>query len=512
MESTIRIERYADQGRCVGHIDGRVVFVRFALPGELVRVVLDEPHDREDRFWTGEVTEVLEASEDRVEPVWPLAGPLAMGGGVGGADLVHVSLPGQLKWKSTSIAEQMRRLGHVDVDVPIERMPEDEAEQGLHWRTRIEMIADENGRPSMRRRGTHVRVPIDTMPLASRALLNVAEKEHVWDGGFTPGSQIRLSVPEPRGNAEIADNYAVLVDGEVTAGNRELTEKVTVCGREFEYGVDAGGFWQMHRHAPIALTSHVMSLVHGELDGAASACLWDLYSGSGLFTLPLATLSAGRTRMLSVEGGKTAVKHAQRNLRAIHLGNVDARVGDVAKTLANVRNDLAKPDIVVLDPPRAGARAKVCRQITKSGARSVVYIACDPASLARDTATLASLGYDLADIRAFDIYPTTHHVETVVLLSKGEVDSKKIRVEFSLEDMDMSEFQDGATYPQIKEYVLEHTGLKVSNLYISQIKRKCGIEVGKNYNLPKSEDSRQPQCPPEKEKAIREAFKYFGMI
>ena len=103
-------------------------------------------------------------------------------------------------------------------------------------------------------------------------------------------------------------------------------------------------------------------------------------------------------------------------------------------------------------------------------------------------------------------------VETVVLLSKGEVDSKKIRVEFSLEDMDMSEFQDGATYTQIKDYVLEHSGLKVSNLYISQIKRKCGIEVGKNYNLPKSEDSRQPMCPPEKEKAIREAFKYFGMI
>ena len=112
--------------------------------------------------------------------------------------------------------------------------------------------------------------------------------------------------------------------------------------------------------------------------------------------------------------------------------------------------------------------------------------------------------------RGSDIILVT--LETVVLLSKGKVDSKKIRVEFSLEDMDMSEFQDGATYPQIKEYVLEHTGLKVSNLYISQIKRKCGIEVGKNYNLPKSEDSRQPQCPPEKEKAIREAFKYFGMI
>ena len=131
---------------------------------------------------------------------------------------------------------------------------------------------------------------------------------------------------------------------------------------------------------------------------------------------------------------------------------------------------------------------------------------------ARDAAWLEQNGYHAEKVQPVDLFPRTKHCETVVLLSKGEVDSKKIRVEFSLEDMDMSEFQDGATYPQIKEYVLEHTGLKVSNLYISQIKRKCGIGVGKNYNLPKSEDSRQPQCPQEKEKAIREAFKYFGMI
>ncbi|CAI3208696.1 hypothetical protein CNEO2_430021 [Clostridium neonatale] len=109
-------------------------------------------------------------------------------------------------------------------------------------------------------------------------------------------------------------------------------------------------------------------------------------------------------------------------------------------------------------------------------------------------------------------YSKSRYVETVVLLSKGEVDSKKVRVEFSLEDMDMSDFQDSATYAQVKDYVLEHSGLKVSNLYISQIKRKCGLEVGKNYNLPKSDDSRQPQCLPEKEKAIREAFEYFGLV
>ncbi len=126
MNAEVRIERYADQGRCVGHIDGRVVFVRFALPGELVHIEFDEPHDRDDRYWTGEVVEVIQASADRMEPAWALAGPLAMGGGVGGADLVHVSLEGQLTWKAATISEQMKRLGHVDVTVPIRRAEGDE--------------------------------------------------------------------------------------------------------------------------------------------------------------------------------------------------------------------------------------------------------------------------------------------------------------------------------------------------------------------------------------------------
>ncbi|MBW3077814.1 class I SAM-dependent RNA methyltransferase [Bifidobacterium simiiventris] len=422
MDVQVRIERYADQGRCVGHIDGRVVFVRFALPGELVRVTLDEPHDRDDRFWTGEVTEVIEASEDRVAPAWPLAGPLAMDGGVGGADLVHVSLPGQLRWKAVTVSEQLSRLGHIDVPVPIERMDGDEALGGFHWRTRIEMIADDNGKPSMRRRGSHVRVPIDTMPLATKTLLAVAEREHIWDGGFEPGSQIRLSVPEPRPSSETndkADNYAVLVDGELRSGSQRLVERADIAGTTFEYTVDANGFWQIHRQAPIALPNHVISLARQEIGENQSACIWDLYSGSGLFTLPLATLVTPRTRMLSVEGGRTAVKSAQRNLRHLNLTDVDARCGDVAKTLANVPAHLAHPDLIVLDPPRAGARAKVCRQMAASGARSIIYIACDPTSLGRDTGTLRELGYELADVRAFDIYPMTHHVETVALFRRA---------------------------------------------------------------------------------------------
>ena len=429
MDVQVRTERYADQGRCVTHIDGRVAFVRFALPGELVRITLDEPHDRDDRFWTGEVAEVLEASPDRVEPAWPLAGPLAMGGGVGGADLVHVSLPGQLKWKAATIREQMQRLGRVEPDelgeVTVERMPGDEALGGLNWRTRIELIADEDGYASMRRRGSHTRVRLDGMPLASRRLLAMAEREHVWEGGFVPGAQIRLVAPEPREalqpSADQADdgNFAVLVGGEVSAGSATVTERMSVDGHDFRYAVASSGFWQIHREAPMRLPEHVLGLVREALDGAESAVLWDLYSGSGLFSLPMAALAAPRTRMLTVEGAPEAVRHARRNLREAGLDAVDARCGDVYATLQHVPHDLESPDVVVLDPPRAGARAKVCRRIAASGAAAVIYVACDPTSLARDTATFASLGYGLASLRAFDIYPMTHHVETVALFRRA---------------------------------------------------------------------------------------------
>ena len=187
-------------------------------------------------------------------------------------------------------------------------------------------------------------------------------------------------------------------------------------------------------------------------------------------------------------------------------------IGDASDVAKKLAQENLRPEVITVDPPRKGLAEDVVESIARMQPERVVYVSCDSATMARDVKRFATLGYRAVRACAVDLFPRADHVETVVLLSKGEIDSKKVRVEFSLEDMDMSEFQDGATYPQIKEYVLEHTGLKVSNLYISQIKRKCGIGVGKNYNLPKSEDSRQPQCPPEKEKAIREAFKYFGMI
>ena len=234
--------------------------------------------------------------------------------------------------------------------------------------------------------------------------------------------------------------------------------------------------------------------------------VFDLYSGTGTIAQMLAPVAK---KVVGVEIIEEAVESARDNAVLNHLDNCEFIAGDVMKVLDGLTE---LPDMIVLDPPRDGIHPKALNKIIRYGVKHLVYISCKPTSLARDLVTLQAEGYRVERVCCVDMFPGTANVETVVLLSKGEVDSKKIRVEFSLEDMDMSEFQDGATYTQIKDYVLEHSGLKVSNLYISQIKRKCGIEVGKNYNLPKSEDSRQPMCPPEKEKAIREAFKYFGMI
>ena len=234
--------------------------------------------------------------------------------------------------------------------------------------------------------------------------------------------------------------------------------------------------------------------------------VFDLYSGTGTISQIIAPVAK---KVVGVEIVEEAVGAAKENAEANGLHNCEFIAGDVLKVIDEITE---KPDLIILDPPRDGIHPKALDRIINFGVDYLVYISCKPTSLVRDLVILQERGYKLERAVAVDMFPATANCETVVLLSKGEVDSKKIRVEFSLEDMDMSEFQDGATYPQIKEYVLEHSGLKVSNLYISQIKRKCGIEVGKNYNLPKSEDSRQPQCPPEKEKAIREAFKYFGMI
>ncbi len=272
---------------------------------------------------------------------------------------------------------------------------------------------------------------------------------------------------------------------------------------DLEFKVSVYSFFQTNS----AGAEKLYSIVKEFAGDVADKTVFDLYCGTG--TIGQIMAEAGSKKVIGIELIEEAVVAANENAKRNHLENCTFLAGDVLKMVDELKE---RPDLIIVDPPRDGIHPKAIGKIIAFGAPEIVYVSCKPTSLARDLEIFQQEGYQVERVKLMDMFPRTVHVETVVLLSKGEVDSKKIRVEFSLEDMDMSEFQDGATYPQIKEYVLEHTGLKVSNLYISQIKRKCGIGVGKNYNLPKSEDSRQPQCPPEKEKAIREAFKYFGMI
>ena len=213
-----------------------------------------------------------------------------------------------------------------------------------------------------------------------------------------------------------------------------------------------------------------------------------------------------------MELNQDAVRDAINNAKMNQISNIRFFCNDAGRFLVNMAEAGEKADVVIMDPPRSGSTEEFMDSIAKMGAKKVVYVSCNPETLARDLAYMKKLGYKAKEAVGFDMFPATEHVETVVLLSKGEIDSKKVRVEFSLEDMDMSGFQKGATYEQIKAYVLEHTGLKVSSLYISQIKRKCGLDVGQNYNLSKKEDAKVPKCPPEKEAAIRDALKYFQMI
>ena len=233
--------------------------------------------------------------------------------------------------------------------------------------------------------------------------------------------------------------------------------------------------------------------------------IFDLYSGTGTIAQILAPVAK---KVVGVEIVEEAVEAAKENAALNGLDNCTFWAGDVLKVI----DDLGEvPDLIVLDPPRDGVHPKALEKIIDFGVERMVYIACKPTSLARDLELLQGRGYQVERIGCVDLFPGTYHIETVVLLSQQKPDDT-IEIDLDLDELDATSAELKATYQEIKDYVLKEFGLKVSNLYISQVKRKCGIEVGENYNLPKSENARVPQCPKEKEEAIKAALKYFAMI
>ena len=233
--------------------------------------------------------------------------------------------------------------------------------------------------------------------------------------------------------------------------------------------------------------------------------IFDLYSGTGTIAQILAPVAK---KVVGVEIIEEAVEAAKVNASLNNLDNCEFIAGDVLKVIDDLQD---KPDLIVLDPPRDGINPKALQKIIDFGVDRMVYISCKPTSLARDLEMLQEQGYKVVKAAAIDQFPNTNHVETVCLLSKLHA-NQHIEVELQMDELDLTAAESKATYEEIKEYVLKQSGLKVSNLYIAQVKQKCGIIERENYNLPKSENSRQPKCPPEKEAAIREALEHFRMI
>ncbi len=334
----------------------RVVFTRHALPGERVVVEITEGTDG-DRFWRGDAVEILEASPDRVIPGCPVAGP----GLCGGCDFQHVTLPRQRELKADVVREQLSRLAHLDVPVVVEAVPGDR--QGLRWRTRVRFAETPDGGRGMRAHRSSRVIPVDDCLIA-----------------------IPRSI----------DEHPVVAQVETAHGSHE-------------FGHAPDGFWQVHPGAPKVLVETVLDLLQPQPGERAL----DLYAGVGLFARFLADAVGERGRVIAIEGDREASRHARENLNG-SPAKTKVSCGNVAAVL---KAEYDEPfDIVVLDPPREGAKRAVVEQIVDRAPRAVAYVACDPAALARDVAIFAEHGYRLSDLRAFDLFPMTHHVECVALL------------------------------------------------------------------------------------------------
>ncbi|TQL68394.1 23S rRNA m(5)U-1939 methyltransferase [Nocardioides albertanoniae] len=362
----VEIGPVAHGGHFVARVEledaSRVVFVRHALPGERAVVEITEG-SAGDRFWRGDAVETLEASTERVAPPCPYAGP----GRCGGCDFQHVALPAQRDLKATVVREQLVRLGGLDAadpllaDLVVEAVPGDV--DGLRWRTRQRYATTPDGGRGMRKYRSHEVIPVDDCLIAS---------------------------PEAR---------------EPARGT--ITERVEVEGTEHTFKVAADGFWQVHPGAPTALVSAVL----GALAPEPGDTVLDLYAGVGLFSAFLADRVGPDGQVVAVEGDRTA--------SALSTGNVagaEVTAGDVGTVVAGMGE--RSFDLVVLDPPREGARRKVVDAVAARSPRKVAYVACDPAALARDVAIFAEHGYRLRTLRAFDLFPMTHHVECVALLTR----------------------------------------------------------------------------------------------
>jgi tRNA/tmRNA/rRNA uracil-C5-methylase (TrmA/RlmC/RlmD family) len=401
-EFEVTVGPVAHGGHCVARHEGRVVFVRHSLPGE--RVTIRATEDRHPGFCRADAVEVLEASPDRVERPCPYSGP----GRCGGCDWQHVAPGAQRRLKAAVVHEQLGRLAGLDVDVTVEEL----AGGPLRWRSRARFAVDRTGAAGLRRHRSHDVVVLDDCPITvetgARAVLGQR-----WPGA----GAVDVSVDSTGAvTTTRLDRRGHPTSSRVVRPGGELPEEPSTRaarhagGRDWE--VEGTGFWQVHPAAADAL----VAAVAGFADVRAGETVLDLYAGVGLFGGALAPLAGPDGRVVCVEADEAACAAADANLA--DLPQAEVWQGEIdAEGLTELLTDLGgAPDVVVLDPPRAGAGPAVSRLLAGTGARAVVYVACDPAALARDVAAFGEAGYRLAAVRGFDAFPMTAHVECVALL------------------------------------------------------------------------------------------------
>ncbi|UOQ89863.1 class I SAM-dependent RNA methyltransferase [Agromyces endophyticus] len=408
------VERIAHGGVAVARHEGRVVFVADAIPGERVRARVTD--DSKAKFWRADTLEVLDASPDRREHPWAEAGvDRAPELRAGGAEFGHIAMARQRALKAEVLVDALARFGGVERAVAVEAVdpalaPGADAEQGTGWRTRLRLQVDAEGRVGPYASRSHRVVPVASVPLAVPELAPLAP----LDERFAGATAVDLVAPS------LGNPWVVVDTGESTRGGRQRIEE-QVGDRVFR--LDRGGFWQVHRGAAATLTSAVQQAVDAELFDPRAAN-HDLYGGVGLLAAAVGDRFGETVRITSVESDARATEHAGANLadwvgaRAI-TGRVDRYLDELVATAAASRTerDRLHAATVVLDPPRSGAGREVVDRLAELRPRQLVYVACDPVALARDVGLLRERGYELDEVRAFDLFPNTHHVEAVARLT-----------------------------------------------------------------------------------------------
>ncbi len=533
---TVTIEDYSSDASGICRINGRVVFVPKAIPGEeweikIVKVRHDCAYARGERL--------LKASPARIVSACPYFGLC------GGCDTQHISYEEELRFKLGLVNSALRRIGKQSMQAT-EIIG---SENISHYRNKgIFAIGtiDGKARCGFFRERSHQLIAVDDCliqdELSCRAAIAVTEfmnangispydeaagtgaVRHVFCRCSVHGSDVLLCIVSREGlgkKTQAFIDYLRKVCPELTGivlninrstGNTVLSGDFytlwgrgsindTLCGFKFDIAPQA--FFQVN--PPQAERLYARALEYAALTPDMLAL--DLYCGAGTISL---CLSAHAKKVIGAEIVPEAVDNANKNALANNVANVEFILADAGQAAKALYERGERPDVVVVDPPRKGLLENAIEAVAAMQPQRIVYVSCDPATLARDILRFNAYSYTLEKVTAVDMFPRTRHVETVCqLVLRNPV--THINIDVDVEEL-VQDKRGAATYGQIKDYVLEHSGLKVSSLYIAQVKQKCDIIERENYNKSKSEDAKQPQCPPEKEVAIMEALRYYGMI